>query len=361
MIHQKWPGLALASFLIVLVVACSSDSDPDVDSAGTPGGADATATAAPEPTATSGSDLPATPGETSAAFPVTIEHKYGVTTIEAPPERVVSVGFQEQDTLLALGIKPVAVREWWNEQPFATWVWARDELGDAEPVVLDASELDFEVIAGLNPDLILGPYGGITPDEYDVLSQLAPTVPQPAEYQDYTMPWREQTLLIGRALGKEDEAQALIDEVNAKYDATREEHPEFAGVTFAIGGSSGDGTYWAYGPGDPRSRLMADLGFEMPEDLAAEAGDEFYVTLSAERANLLDVDVLVVIAETDAEIEALKTDAVFQQLPAMQDGRVIYVLWDSDLAGALSFTSVLSLPYAIDELTPQLSEAVSKL
>src|SRR5690606_23184754 len=57
------------------------------------------------------------------AFPVTIEHKYGATTIDAEPKRVVSVGFGEHDGLLALGVVPIAVRDWYGDQPYATWPW----------------------------------------------------------------------------------------------------------------------------------------------------------------------------------------------------------------------------------------------
>ena len=49
-----------------------------------------------------------------AAFPVTIEHKYGSTTIATRPERVVSVGDRDHEHLLALGIEPAGVRDWYG-------------------------------------------------------------------------------------------------------------------------------------------------------------------------------------------------------------------------------------------------------
>src|SRR6188768_3975349 len=70
---------------------------------------------------------------TASAFPVTIEHKFGSTTIESQPERVVSVGFAEHEGLLALGVEPVGVRDWYGDQPHATSPWAQDELGDQQP------------------------------------------------------------------------------------------------------------------------------------------------------------------------------------------------------------------------------------
>src|SRR5690606_11386452 len=101
---------------------------------------------------------PDTPGD--GVFPVTVEHAFGATTIEAEPQRVVSIGFAEHDNILALGVTPVAVRDWYGNQPFATWPWAQDELGDAEPEVLPSAELNFEQIATLDPDVIIGVNSG---------------------------------------------------------------------------------------------------------------------------------------------------------------------------------------------------------
>ncbi len=49
--------------------------------------------------------------------PVTIQHRFGQTTIPAPPTRVVSAGFTEQDDLLAVGVVPIAVTQWWTLTP----------------------------------------------------------------------------------------------------------------------------------------------------------------------------------------------------------------------------------------------------
>src|SRR5688500_17670537 len=71
--------------------------------------------------------------EGAGTFPVTVEHKFGETLVEEEPARVVSVGYTEHDVLLQLGVVPVGVTDWYGDQPFATWPWAQDLLGDAEP------------------------------------------------------------------------------------------------------------------------------------------------------------------------------------------------------------------------------------
>ena len=45
-------------------------------------------------------------------FPATVTHEYGETTLEKAPERVVSLGYTDQDAILALGTVPVAIREY---------------------------------------------------------------------------------------------------------------------------------------------------------------------------------------------------------------------------------------------------------
>ncbi len=58
---------------------------------------------------------------------------FGETKIPAPPKRVVSAGFTEQDDLLAVGVVPIAVTDWFGGEPFGVWPWAQPKLGAAQP------------------------------------------------------------------------------------------------------------------------------------------------------------------------------------------------------------------------------------
>jgi iron complex transport system substrate-binding protein len=326
--------LVLLLLLALAVAACGGGGDDDDASASEPAG-----------------------GEVAAgAFPVSIEHKYGTTTIDAVPERVVSIGFNDQDALLALGVVPVGIREWFGEQPSATWPWAQDQLGGAEPEVLPVAEISFEAVAALRPDLIVGVSSGMTEAEYDQLSAIAPTLTQSGDFPDYGMPWRDGMLMIGEAVGQRDEAQAMIDEIDAQMAAIRAEHPEFEGATATMSYVLDDTNVGAYGPDDVRSQLLTDLGFVIPDEIIEEAGDLFYSSFSYEQIGLLDHDVLVWINGDDDVNEQVKAHPLRQQLVAYAEGREVYPT-ETESAAA-SFSSVLSLPDLLETLVPKLAAAV---
>lgn len=136
------------------------------------------------------------------AFPRTVAHKYGETTLGAAPERLLTVGLSDHDFALALGIVPTAVTDWYGDYPYAVWPWAEGALGGGTPGVMPRNEdqLNFELIASLRPDLILGQYTGMTETDYRTLSDIAPTVAQSADFPDYGMPCEATMLAVGGAL-----------------------------------------------------------------------------------------------------------------------------------------------------------------
>jgi len=325
-------ALALAPAL----VACADDSSSGSSAADEPAGS-------------------GTPTE-EAAFPVTIAHKYGETTLEKAPTRVVCVGLTEQDALLALGIVPVAVTKWFGDAPGYIFSWAVDKLGDAElPEVLeDTNGVQVEKIAALAPDLIIGQYSGLTEKDYELLSKIAPTVAQPGEYADYGAPWDEMALNIGTAVGQPAEMQSIIDDVKQQSAEQAAAHPEFAGKS-AMCVTPYEGLF-VYGPEDPRSRMLTDLGFAFPTELFGGDQEEFGESLSAERTSDLDQVGVTVWLELEPG-QAVKK--VFDQTTSAAEGRWFDISSDDgDYYVAHSFVTPLSIPYVLERYVPQLAAAV---
>lgn len=361
---------------LMLLAACGGQPAAQPTTAPTSASADDAATTGPEasvaptnaptsaPEATVAPTTAAATSAPEAAFPVTIEHKYGSTEIPAAPERVISLGYTDQDAILALGVQPLAVRYFFGDETQQVWPWAEASLNGAAPAVLNMpfGELNIEAIAALNPDLIIAVSAGISDAEYATLTQIAPTVAQSADYVDFGVPWQEQTRVIGQALGAAAQADELVAATEARFAELQAEHPEFAGASVAIAAPAADGQFFFSGPQHERQRVLTSLGFVLPAELAEIAGDAFYGTLSGERLDLLDTDVLLwtATAEQRATIEA---NPVYQQLNVVKQGRVIWLdtsgASEMELVGpALVYSSVLSLPTVFDGLVPQLSAAV---
>ncbi|MCS6847077.1 MAG: iron-siderophore ABC transporter substrate-binding protein [Anaerolineae bacterium] len=321
----------------------------------------------PENQATPIAGPTATQSPASSAFPITIEHKFGKTTVEKPPERVLSLGYNDQDPILALGITPIATRYWFGDQPNAIFPWAKSYVKGQTPELLNMpyGQLNLEQIAALKPDLIIAVSAGITDKEYAALSQIAPVVAQSDGYVNFGMPWNEQTIVIGRALGKEREARQAVAEIEARFAQVRETHPEFKGKTAVIAMPAQDGQFFFSGEQHERMRFLTALGFVLPPELAKIAGDSFYGTISGEQLSLFDVDVLLWTASPEQR-KRVEENSVYQNLKVVKEGRVIWLdgtgAAESDMTGpALVFSSVLSLPIVFEQLVPQLAKAVGAL
>lgn len=274
-----------------------------------------------------------------------IEHKFGSVELPESPRRVAAVGFNEADFLLALGVVPIGVRDFIGPFEEESRPWAREELGGAAPKVVGGEEIDFEAVAALEPELILGVYSFVDENGYETLSGIAPTVAQPAKYEDGGTPWQEQMLVTGRALGRESRAEEIVADLEARFARAREEHPAFEGKTAAITFAT-EGELYVLEPEDLRTRFFTSLGFELPDETGP---------ISRERVDLLDRDVLVFVG-TDRE--TLEADELLQSLDAVREGRVVYFGdFGTDFAGALGFSSPLSLSFALDAAVPKLAAA----
>ncbi len=291
---------------------------------------------------------------------VVIAHKYGETVLSSVPEKVVSVGWSEHETLLALGVVPIAVRAWSEDMPleflpYSTGPWVpeklRDKLNEAEPVLL-LGELDFEAIAALAPDVIVGITSGMTKEEYNILAQIAPTVAQPGEYLDYGTPWQVETRMLGEVLGKTEKAEQLISGIHNRINGIKERHPEFAGATVAVAFVYSDQP-GVYASQSSRSRFMQQLGFVIPPEYDEMAGDSVYIFFSEERLDLLDTDIILWESDSDQDIRDLP---LRDSMTASVEGRELYM--GTIYERAFSYSSPPSINFLLDSLEPALAAAV---
>jgi iron complex transport system substrate-binding protein len=291
------------------------------------------------------------PGKVANDGSITVKHVFGETKIPAPPKRVVSAGFTEQDDLLAVGVVPIAVTDWFGGEPFGVWPWAQPKLAGAQPVVLSLADgIQVDQIASLKPDLIVAINAGLDKDTYTKLSAIAPTIAQSGP-DAFFEPWKDQAAAIGQAVFKADDTTRLIAAVDDKFVGVAKNNPQFAGRTVLLLG----GTFYEDGvrittPGW-RTDFLTNMGFTIPD-----TGGE--LVPREKMASVLDgADVLIWTTESDDEQAALLADPIVAKLRATIANRNVFT--GKDLAGAIAFASTLSYPVVSDQLPPMLARALA--
>jgi iron complex transport system substrate-binding protein len=293
-------------------------------------------------------------------FPVTIQHAHGETVIPAEPQRIVTWGWSNEDAVIALGKVPVGM-------PFQSYGggdngihdWVEDALevaGAETPVILDAGgEPPIEQIAALTPDLIIAAYSGITAEQYAVLSGIAPTIAYSGA--PWSTSWQDLTLIIGKALGKEAEAQALVDDTTTWVKAEFAKYPELSEVTFASANDY-DGSMAVYAPLDARMKFLTDFGMVMDPSVAALApgDDAFYYPLSYELFDQLKADIFITYYEEQAALDEWLATPQAQTYPPIAKGGLAALVGTENVA-SVSPPSILSLRWGVPHYLEVLSAA----
>ncbi|WBU38034.1 iron-siderophore ABC transporter substrate-binding protein [Homoserinibacter sp. YIM 151385] len=306
-------------------------------------------------------------GGDDAAFPVTIEHVYGETTIEAKPERVATVAWANHEVPLALGVVPVGMEKatWGDDDGNGILPWVEDalaELGGEEPVLFDGGDgIDFEAIADTQPDVILASYSGLTEEEYDTLSKIAPTVAYPEIAWGTTVD--QMIELNSKALGLEAEGQALIEDLEAQTTEALEANPglEDTKALFAFMDPSDFSQIGYYTLADTRPGFLAAAGLPQPSLIADDADTtEFYLSISSEEAEKFeDVDVFVTYGDPEGDlVEQMQADPLLSKIPAIAEGRIA-ILPDATPLAASANPGPLSIPWGLTDYFKILADAAN--
>lgn len=281
------------------------------------------------PAASDSTASDAAAAETGGAWPRTIEHAAGSTTIDEQPLRIVSVapsitgGLLSLDApIVATGAAPVSPLS--DENGFFTQ-WADVAIDRGVEVAYKDLELDIDAVDQFEPDLIIGSANGgdSTADAYDQLSQIAPTVL--LDYGDAT--WQELTEQIAEITGLESKAAAVL----ADYDEwvagqakqiTLPPQPTTALVYMGPEGS------WPFDPASPQAMLLSSLGFDYQpprEEFLTEGQGGRVGILTSENApdGLADAETIMIVAMLGGDpVAEFAKDPLLKNLPALTSDNV---------------------------------------
>lgn len=319
---------------------------------------------AAESDSASGADAPSASNNPSdAQFPITVSHAFGETVIEKKPERVATVGWGNQDVALAHGIVPVGMPKitWGDNDDDGIFPWAKEkieELGGQTPVLFDETDgIQFEAVANTKPDVILAAYSGLTQEDYDTLSKIAPVIayPETAWVTDLD----DMIRLNSAGLGLADEGEEMIQRVNNELAAVMDKYPDLEGkktLFTSFGGTSDPSKIGFYTTDEPRAAYLQKAGLAVPQVVKDNStnAEQFWVEVSAERPELFDdVDLIVSYSSGDAEadkqqLEDMQADPLLSRIPAIADGHVAFI--PEGPVGAAANPTPLDISWGAEEL-----------
>ena len=299
----------------------------------------------------------------SGAFPVTIKHAFGSTTVTSEPKRVATLGWSDQDMAVSLGVVPVGstkITYGGNEAGSTDFFDAAvKELGGAAPTRYDDTDgIPFAEVAKVRPDLILATNSGLTKADYDKLSKIAPVVAYPGK--PFLTPWRTSLETVGQALGRAEKADEVEDATEDEIEAASEKHPDLDGTTFMLTylSTTDLSTVGIYGSDDTRVAFLRDFGLEdAPSVLSVVKPGAFYGTVSAERSAGLQADVVLAFTDEGGSLRTFAEHPLIGKIPAFKDKHV-YTEDDTVVSEALTNPTPLSIPVVIDQVLPKLDRAV---
>lgn len=245
-----------------------------------------------------------------------VQHAMGTTEVPDDPQRVVVLTNEGTEALLALGITPVGAANSWTGDPW--YAHLAEAMEGVEPVGKE-SAVNLELVAALEPDLILGNQQRHE-EIYPQLSAIAPTVLSEQLRGD----WMENFALYATAVGRAEEGEAVMqdfrDQVEATRDALGKATDEKVSVIRFLAGQ-----IRIYQLDSFSGVLLGQLGFERPD---IQNVDDFVLRVGKESIPDMDGDrIFHFTYETgDGEGEALAADVLedplWQGLSAVQAGRV---------------------------------------
>ncbi|MCF8605847.1 iron-siderophore ABC transporter substrate-binding protein [Gordonia sp. HY442] len=317
-------------------------------------------------TACSSSDESASGAAGGEGFPVTIEHALGTTTIEAPPERVATVGWANHEVPLALGVVPVGMAKatWGDDNGDGILPWVDDkltELGGDKPELYDETDaIDYEAVGNSAPDVILAAYSGLTQEQYDKLTKIAPVVAYPKVPWGTT--WQDMVTLDSKAIGREDDGRKLVDDLTGQVDAAVAKHPDLKNTKtmFAFLDPTDTSKIGFYNTNDPRAAFLRDAGLPVPSAVEKNSADtaEFYTEVSAEKADQFNDVGLIVTYGDENTLSRLQADPLLGKIPAVKAGHVAILQQDTPLA-ASSNPTPLSIPWGVGKYVDILGAAIT--
>lgn len=281
--------------------------------------------------------------ESGITYPYEYTDAAGRTiVIEKEPQAVVTNYLPLWETLILLGVKPIAVSGADNYIK----TWDAFEGYDVSGVKdLGASELNLELLAQLKPDMILNQSYDMKNLEIGNLEKIGPVA---VFGNDTKMDWRLSLREVAKIVNKQDKAEEVIKDMDEKLEADREKlaekYKDQTVVQFSLMGK--DKYYVAYRP-DLYDKEKG-LGLNVPEGFTQS---ETYEQISMEALVKMNPDYIFVNVFDGDEplLEELDNNSVWKSLKAVKNEHIYQI--DGSGHAASPLATLYTVNFITDKLT----------
>ena len=316
--------------------------------------------------ACAGSGANAVPKAEQGAFPVTLAHAFGSTTLTTAPQRIATLGYASHDVCIELGVLPVGVPQY-ELRGFGTSLWFNKAVTEMNAVMpqqyRDIDQPPYGQLEQLKPDLILAVNSDITKEQYQRLNEIAPVVAYPKA--PLNTDWRTTTTMVGSALGQPKRAAELVASVEQGIAKAKASYSGLEGSTFVyLAANQAPGAdFEVYDADSNQARILRDFGVSPSPALSVVSGAGNRKTNKTDAGSWLwdsrraadlqaDIDVVAVSGDKDAMVES----RVLDSLPGAKRNALV-LLKTSDDALALVEASPLGVKWATLTVLPELARA----
>lgn len=286
-------------------------------------------------------------GTAAAADSVTVEDNSGSHEIATPPASVVALDNRTFQTLSDWGVELSA-------GAVALMPDTVSYLDDESIVDIGLhSEPDLEAIVAVEPDLIIS--GQRFTQHNEAIAELVPDATiidlEPREGEPFDEELKRQTTVLGEIFGKQDEAQALVDDFDAAVERAKAAYDD-ADTVMAVNTSGGEIGYLAPTVGRSLGPIYDILGLTPALEVDDASDDHQGDDISVEAIASSNPDWLLVLdrdavfaAETPDYVQAseiLESSEALAGVTAVADEQIVYMPTDTYLnEGIQTYTTFL--------------------
>ncbi|MFT4081228.1 MAG: ABC transporter substrate-binding protein [Nocardioides sp.] len=261
----------------------------------------------------------------------TVTTTAGTFTVPRNPEHVVCIDYFTAIFLVELGLTPIGGIDysWVNAASmYAGYVPALKKLANIGQI----SSTNFEKVAALDPDLILGPTPGSRYDNSKgAMSKLSSVAPVASVDFGQTGDWRGPLRQTAELVGRMAELKPLIASYRASIAAAKQTYADLlASTVVSVVDYSQSGSFALDLPASTDGVVLADLGVRFGK--ASAANGTSTRELSLERiGDLADSDIILFRADAKGAPTNGLDDVVglsaWKELPAVKAGHTYPIGW----------------------------------